>query len=66
VPEQFVDRQALIMVLDFGKLYFTNRGDPNDTKGKDFKKKFPMNLILKEVFRNHSFLKFENNLFTET
>lgn len=33
MPEQFVDRQALIMVLDFGKLYFTNKGDPSDTTG---------------------------------
>jgi vacuolar protein sorting-associated protein 13D len=26
VPEHFIDRQALIMVIDFGKLHFTNKG----------------------------------------
>jgi hypothetical protein len=27
VPEHFIDRQALIMVIDFGKLHFSNKGD---------------------------------------
>jgi vacuolar protein sorting-associated protein 13D len=34
VPEHFIDRQALIMVIDFGKLHFTNRGDQKQIGAK--------------------------------
>lgn len=35
VPEHFADRQALIMVIDFGKLHFSNKSDQNEALVED-------------------------------
>jgi len=51
VPEQFVDRQALIMVLDFGKLYFANQEAKGDSPGTE------NNLKIKLSFWGHDFIR---------
>ena len=35
VPEHFADRQARILVIDFGKLHFSNKSDQNEALVED-------------------------------